>query len=279
MSCCCCMSVDQGSLGIVESCGKFTTIATPGLQCVLPWYEVVQSISTQLQRIPCAVESKTKDNVFVDIDVVIQYQVLPEKAQLVHYRLESAVETMMDYVRNSIRSKIPLYKLEALYVERGTIAQQLKDEVDGVMDGYGIDITSALIEEIKPAAGILEAMDEIQQVQRLRVAALDAAETKKMTRVRAAEAECTARRLAGEGLAQQRKAIVAGLMTSVKEVRSDVPSLTSDDAATMLLMNQYYDTLRAIAEKSSGTVLVWETNGGLEKVAQQMNQGLGGLIS
>lgn len=272
------MSIEQSSLGIVETCGKFSTIATPGLQCILPWSEVVRTVTTKLQNISVRVESKTRDNVFVHIMVVVQFQVIPEKAELMHYRVQNEINMIQDYVMNSIRSKIPLYKLEALYVERGTIAQQLKDEVDGVMESYGIDIMSALIEDIAPASGVLEAMDQIQKIQRLRVAAVDAAETKKLTRVRAAEAECTSRRLAGEGLAQQRKAIVAGLVSSVKEVKSDVPSLSSDDAANMLMMNQYYDTLRAIAEHSAGTVLVWETSGGLEKVAQQMQQGLGGLM-
>lgn len=272
------MSISQSEVGVVESCGKFSSLATPGLQCILPWCEVVATISMRLQEMEAAVESKTKDNVFVDIRMRIQYQVIPDRAESTHYRISNTQVMIRDYIMNSIRAKIPLYKLEALYVERGTISQQLKEEVDGVMESYGIDIMSALIEDIKPAYGISEAMDQIQKVQRLRVAAVDAAETEKLTRVRAAEAACAARRLAGEGLAQQRKAIVAGLVNSVKEVKSDVPSLTADDAASMLMMNQYYDTLRTIAEKSQGTVLVWETSGGLEKVAQQMQQGLGGLL-
>lgn len=253
-------------------------MATPGFQCLMPGSSLVAKLSMRLQEMQCSVESKTKDNVFVDIKLVIQFQVIPSKAELVHYRISNTRKMIEDYVMNSIRAKIPLYKLEALYVERGTISQQLKDEVDGVMEGYGIDIMSALLEDINPPRDISDAMDKIQKVQRLRVAAVDAAETKKLTRVRAAEAACTARRLAGEGLAQQRKAIVAGLMTSVKEVQTDVPGLTGNDAANMLMMNQYYDTLRAIAERSQQTTLVWETCGGLEKVSQQMQGGLPGLM-
>eukprot|EP00796_Vickermania_ingenoplastis_P012370 gene12370-8496_t len=279
MSCCFCISVEESTVSVVETCGKFSHLATPGLGCILPWSEAVATFTTRVQELKVSVESKTKDNVFLDINLTLQCQFIPEKIDSVCYRISNYQAMIRAHVMNSIRAKIPMYKLEALYVERGTISQQLKDEVDGVMESYGIDILNALIEDITPAYGVSAAMDEIQQVQRLRVAAVDAAETKKLARVRAAEASCTARRLAGEGLAQQRKAIVAGLVSSVKEVKSDVPSLTSDDAATMLMMNQYYDTLRAIAAKSSGSVLVWETSGGLEKVAQQMQQGLGHLLA
>lgn len=281
MSCsgCCCITISQSEVGVLETCGKFSGTAPPGCQCILPWSKVVHTLSLRLRELKCSIESKTKDNVFVDIEMTLQYQVIPEKAESVYYRIPQTEYMIRGYVMNSIRAKIPTYKLEALYVERSTISEQLKEEVDGVMADYGIDIMSALIVDIKPAYGVSEAMDKIQKVQRLRVAAVDAAETKKLTRVRAAEAQCAARRLAGEGLAQQRKAIVAGLVKSVKEVQSDVPSLTSNDAANMLLMNQYYDTLRSIANQSSSTVLVWETSGGLDKIAQQMNQGVSTMLA
>lgn len=275
---CCCTSISQSQVGIVETCGKFSSTLQPGCHCLLPWSSVVDVLSSRLTELDCTVESKTKDNVFVEIKMTIQYQILPDKAQSVHYRIRSPSLMIQPYVLNSIRAKIPLYLLDALYVERSNISQQLKEEVDEVMEGYGIDIMSALVVDIQPRYGVSEAMDKIQKVQRLRVAAVDAAETDKLTRVRAAEANCTSRRLAGEGLAQQRKAVVAGLLSTVKEVKSDVPSLSTKDAATMLIMNQYYDTLRAIASRSGRKVMVWETSGGLERVADQLNKGIDGIM-
>lgn len=278
MVCLCCTVISQSDVGIVESCGKFSDVLSPGCHCILPWNSVVSVLSTRLIEIQDTVESKTKDNVFVDIKLTIQYQILPLKAESVHYRLSYPENILRQHVSNSIRAKIPLYLLEALYVERSNISQQLKQEVDDVMETYGIDIMSALVTDIQPCYGVSDAMDKVQKVQRLRVASVDAAETDKMVRVRAAEAACASRRLAGEGLAEQRKAIVAGLVRSMKEVKDGVPSLTSEDAASMLLMNQYYDTLRTVAEKSSKKVMVWETSGGLEKVANQLISGVRGII-
>ncbi|AYU78227.1 SPFH domain / Band 7 family [Leishmania donovani] len=269
-----CPSISQSEVGIVETCGRFSYTADPGIHCLWCGSILVRRITLRLQEYELKVESKTKDNVFVTLSLVIQYQVAPDKLAEVYYACDSSLECMRDYVLNSIRAKIPLYKLEALYVERGTISQQLKDEVDAIINTYGIEIVSALISDIDPGAEITKAMNEVQKFQRLRVASVDAAETEKLKRVRAAEARCEARRLSGEGLAEQRKAIVAGLMQSIEDVQSEVRDLSSNDATNMLLMNQYYDTLQAIAANSSSSVIMLESNGGLEKVAAQLRQGV-----
>ncbi|KAK7198614.1 SPFH domain / Band 7 family [Novymonas esmeraldas] len=269
-----CPSVSQSEVGIVETCGRYSHTADPGIHCLWCGSYLVRNITLRLQEYELKVQSKTKDNVFVILSLIIQYQVAPDKVAEVYYSCDSSVECMRDYVLNSIRAKVPLYKLEALYVERGTISQQLKDEVDAVINTYGIEIVSALIADIDPGTEITQAMNDVQKFQRLRVASVDAAETEKLKRVRAAEARCEARRLSGEGLAESRKAIVAGLMQSIGDVQDEVRDLTADDATTMLLMNQYYDTLEAIAGNSRSSVMMLESNGGLERVAAQLRQGV-----
>lgn len=142
------------------------------------------------------------------------------------------------------------------------------------MARYGIEIISALIADINPGNAINSAMNEVQRLQRLRVAVVDQAQTDKLKRVRAAQANCDARRLAGEGVAQQRKAIIAGLMQSIEGVQDEVPGLTSEDATNMLLMTQYFDTLQDVASKSKSTTMLMETTGGLNKLASQLKGGI-----
>lgn len=270
----CCITISQSNIGIIETCGKYDGLAPPGCQFILPWSSVVCELSTRLQEYTCTVETKTKDNVFVNLALVVQFQVIPERVQDAYYKVLDPRQAMSSLIFNSIRAKVPTYLLEALYVERGTISQQLKNEVDRVMESYGFEIVSALISDIDPGNEITNAMDTIQRLQRLRVAAVDEAESKKLTRVRRAEAQCDARRLSGEGIAEQRKAIMKGLMESVEQVRTDVPSLSNDDATNLLLINQYYDTLRDMAAKSKETLLVQETSGGMEKIASQLKVGV-----
>ncbi len=55
--------------GVVESFGKFSRIARPGLQFLVPWCESVRFVDLQVRQAVVNVETKTKDNVFVTIPV------------------------------------------------------------------------------------------------------------------------------------------------------------------------------------------------------------------
>lgn len=274
----CCSSVSQSEIGIFETCGRFNGVASPGCHCFLPCTSVVSQISIRLREHEVTVESKTKDNVFVRILLVVQLQVMSDSVKDAYYKALSPVDVLNNHILNSIRAKIPLYKLEALYVERGTISEQLKEEVDQEMADFGVEIVSALIADIDPGPQITAAMNDIQRLQRLRAASVNEAETNKLKRVMAAEAACDARRLSGEGLAEQRKAIVCGLLESVKDMQKEMPELSYDDATNMMLMNQYFDTLENIAKCAKGSVMILETTGGLERMAAQLKDGVTQLM-
>lgn len=208
------------------------------------------------------------------VSLTLQYQILPTRVEQAFYSLASPVVQIESYVFNSIRGKIPLYDIDDLFLERATIASQLKEEVDQSMESYGYDICSALITEITPVRTVRDAMNAIQLNQRLRAAAVDEAEGNKIRVVRAAEAEAEAKRLSGVGLAEQRKAIVAGLQESVEMFHRGVADLKNDDVMSLLLMNQYFDTLREVAVASSGSTLFLSHAGGLDAVARQMRDGI-----
>ena len=89
-------------------------------------------------------------------------------------------------------------------------------------DGY--KIVNTLVTDLVPDRNVLRAMNDIETKKRERDAAQQAAEAKKVMVVMAAEAEKEARKLNGEGIADQRKAIVEGLKESVCQfVRSASP--------------------------------------------------------
>ncbi|KEG07108.1 hypersensitive-induced response protein 1-like [Trypanosoma grayi] len=271
--CFCCTTVGQSEVAVLETCGRFNTIAGPGCHCVLPWTYKAGTLSMRLREHHFMIRSKTKDNVFVTLKLTINVQVVPDRVDAAFYGLEEPLSIIQSYVENSVEAKIPLYNLEALFIERGTISQQLKNETDAIMEVYGWDIVSALITEIDPGDEMTEAINSIQKYQRLRVAAVDEAETKKMQRVRAAEALCESRRLAGQGLAEQRKAIVAGLRKSVEVMRHDANGLNNEDVLNLLLINQYYDTMKSVAENSGGSLLIIDGAGGLDAMAKGLRKG------
>lgn len=275
MACVCYTCIEQSEVGVVETCGKFKHVAKPGCHFLTPCADQVAGVvSLRLQEHQCNIESKTKDNVFVNVRLTLQYQILPQNVESAFYTLSSPVAQIEAYIFNSIRGKIPLYNLDDLFLERSTIAKQLKEEVDNQMEQYGYEIMNALITEIEPARTVRDAMNAIQMNQRLKSAALDEAEGNKIRVIKAAEADSEAKRLSGVGLAEQRKAIVAGLQQSIEQFHEGVHDLSNEDIMSLLLLNQYFDTLKDIATSSSSSTLFLSHAGGLEAVAEQMQQGI-----
>ena len=65
--------------GVVERFGKFNRIVRPGLHFLIPYAERVFFVDLQVKQAQFQVETKTHDNVFVQIPVSVQYQVLDDK--------------------------------------------------------------------------------------------------------------------------------------------------------------------------------------------------------
>lgn len=271
----CYVCVPQSEVGIVEDCGKFHELAKPGCVCLVPCKHTMAGyVSLRAQDKQCKVESKTKDNVFVNVVLSIQYRVLADCVDKAFYTLSNPVQQIEDYVMNTVRGIIPMHDIDELFSMRGEIASQLKEQVDQQMDKYGYDISTVLITDIVPAASVSDAMNQIQMYQRLKTSTTDKAEASKVQVIKAAEAEAEAKRLSGVGLAEQRKAIVAGLQSSIEHFQQGVQDLSSEDVMSLLLMNQYFDTLKEVAHHCSGATLFLSHAGGLDQIAEQMQSGI-----
>ena len=83
-------TVRTASAGVVERFGKFNRIVQPGLHVLIPFAENVYFVNLQVQQASFSVETKTHDNVFVQIPVSVQYQILPDKIFDAFYKLHRA---------------------------------------------------------------------------------------------------------------------------------------------------------------------------------------------
>src|SRR5579871_964029 len=64
--------------GVVERFGKFARIEQAGLHVLVPFAESLYFVDLQVKQAQFAVETKTRDNVFVQIPVSVQYQIQPD---------------------------------------------------------------------------------------------------------------------------------------------------------------------------------------------------------
>lgn len=248
----CVVGVHQDQVAVVEKFGKFHRLAKPGFNCLpIPCIcSIAGTLSTRIQQIHVDVQTKTLDNVFVSVQVAIQYAILdtdPSKYNA-FYKLYNPSHQIQSMVEDVVRGTVPKIDLDNVFEEKQHIAHNVQNALQKDMEGYGYRIVAALVTDICPDKKVRDSMNEINANRRLRIAQSEKAEAEKLTQIKAAEAESEATYLQGEGLARQRKAIVDGMRDSVTDFTGHVTSLNSRDVFNLMLLNQYFDTLRDISK-------------------------------
>jgi regulator of protease activity HflC (stomatin/prohibitin superfamily) len=255
-------TVRTASAGVVERFGKFNRIVRPGLQMLLPYAERVFIVDLQVKQAQFQVETKTKDNVFVQIPVSVQYQVLDDKIYDAFYKLSSPQKQIESFVFNSILGHVPKLTLDQTFEQQSGISVAVKTELDSIMSGFGFNILTALVTDIVPDVKVKDAMNDINAAQRAQVAAQARGEADKILKVKQAEAEAESKALQGKGIAAERQAIIDGLRASIENFRESVPGATAEDVMGLVLLTQYFDTMRDIGTKGGSSTLFLPNNPG-----------------
>jgi regulator of protease activity HflC (stomatin/prohibitin superfamily) len=268
-------TVRTATAGVVERFGKFNRIVQPGLHTLVPFAESVYFVDLQVKQAQFQVETKTKDNVFVQIPVSVQYQILPDKIFDAFYKLSSPQKQIESFVFNSILGHVPKLTLDETFDQQSGISVAVKAELDAIMTGYGFNISTALVTDIIPDSKVKDAMNDINAAQRAQVAAQARGEADKILKVKQAEAEAESKALQGKGIAAERQAIIEGLRASIENFRESVPGATPEDVMALVLLTQYFDTLKDIGTKVGNNTIFLPNNPGAAN--DFMTQILGGL--
>lgn len=269
-------TVKQRTAVVIERFGKFHRVTLAGLRWRIPVFDKIATrLSLKIQQLDVRVETKTKDNVFVNVVVSVQYHVIEGKVWDAFYRLQQPDIQIRSYVYDVVRARVPVIKLDNVFEAKDEIAQAVRIELAQIMDDFGYGITKALVTDIDPDANVKASMNQINAAQRLRMAAVEEAEAEKIRVVKAAEAEAESKALQGKGIADQRLAIVSGLQESVTEFKDNVPGTNAQDVMNLVLMTQYFDTLKDIGLSSkTNTILIPHSPGGMNQVADQLREAM-----
>ncbi|HEP3679832.1 TPA: SPFH domain-containing protein [Streptococcus pyogenes] len=264
--------VRQQSVAIVERFGRYQKTATSGIHVRLPFGidKIAARVQLRLLQSEIIVETKTKDNVFVTLNVATQYRVNEQNVTDAYYKLMKPESQIKSYIEDALRSSVPKLTLDELFEKKDEIALEVQHQVAEEMSTYGYIIVKTLITKVEPDAEVKQSMNEINAAQRKRVAAQELANADKIKIVTAAEAEAEKDRLHGVGIAQQRKAIVDGLAESIQELKEANISLNEEQIMSILLTNQYLDTLNTFATKGNQTLFLPNTPSGVEDIRTQV---------
>jgi regulator of protease activity HflC (stomatin/prohibitin superfamily) len=265
-------TVRTAEVAVITRFGKFLRVADPGLNWKRPFFDTVAGIvSLRVNQISLTMETKTKDNVFVTIPISVQNRVRPEKVYDAYYKLSDPVAQIKSYVEQVILGHVPGMTLDEVFASQSSIAAAVKQELDADMATFGYEIVNVLVTDIVPDQKVKSAMNDINAAQREQVAANARGEAEKILVVKKAEAEAESKALQGQGIANQRKAIIEGLQLSVEQFQKAVEGATSKEVMQLVLVTQYFDTLKSIGESDkTNTLFLSHSPAAVSEVSDQI---------
>lgn len=262
-------TVKTQQAAVIERFSKFARIARPGLNIKIPIVERVASrMSLQVRELKFPVETKTEDNVTVTITVRVQFAVIESDVRTAYYKLSAPASQIASYVNDAILAEVPKLTLDNAFAKKDDVASAVANSLQEVMRGYGYNIVRTLITDITMPAAVSESMNKINAAQRERQAAQDLANADKTKLVTQAQAEAEAKKLQGQGIADQRQAIADGFVRSMASLQA--AGVSVEDITQVLLLTQYFDTQAQFAKSGNSTILLPTGPSGFSNAAEEI---------
>lgn len=250
------LQVHQGYTYIIERLGKYHKTLTPGLHFLVPFIDSVrQRIDMREQVVPFPPQPViTSDNIVVNIDTVIYYQVTQPEAAT--YEIADPMSAIEQLAVTTLRNIIGSMDMEQALTGRDQINGQLRGVLDEATGRWGIRVSRVELKAIDPPATVQSAMEQQMKAERDRRAAILTAEGVKQSAILTAEGEKQSAILRAEGQAQSTILKAQGESRAILQVFDAVHRGNADPK---LLSYEYIKTLPLIANSSSSKLWIVPT--------------------
>ena len=267
--------VTEQTAVIIERFGKFNRIANSGISLIIPFIDrKASTVNLRVQQLDVEIETKTKDDVFVHLQVSVQYKIDRNSVREAYYSLDNARNQIASYIFDDVRAEVPKLELDDVFAKKEDIAIAVQQNISESMQEYGFVIIKALVTDINPDAKVKESMNRINAAKREKEAASEEGEALKIKIIKEAEADAESKRLSGQGIAQQRLEIVRGFKESVTDFKKSVEQVSHEEVMQFVLMTQYFDTIREIgANSKNSSILMPHSPGGMREFQNQIING------
>lgn len=249
--------LDQKKEALITTFGKHTrTAQNPGLNLKWPWpfNAIERVIPTDLQQVQENLATKTKDDLFVNLPIAIQYEI--NDTGRYYFDNRNAEDNMKKSVSQAVRGATSGKDFQELYSDRDEISNAVIEHVKEQVKEFGINIRRIIIDEPTAPQEVQTAFNEVRASERLKEAAKNKAEAHKIELVARAEAEKTADILRGQGKAGFRQAIFDQYSAQIGKLEAE--GVNRKEAVEMMMQAMEQDTLRDVGEKGN-LVIVTET--------------------
>jgi len=252
--------VPQARAGVVERLGRYSRTLSPGLAMVVPFIDRVRPLLDLREQVVSFPPQPviTEDNLVVNIDSVIYFQVTDAKAAT--YEIANYIQAIEQLTVTTLRNVIGGLALERTLTSRDEINGQLRGVLDEATGKWGIRVNRVELKAIDPPVSIQETMEKQMRADREKRAAILTAEGVKQSQILTAEGEKQAAILKAEGDSQ-------AIQTVFKAIHDGNPD-------PKLLSYQYLQMLPQLAQGDANKVFVIpsefaEAFGGLSKAFGQ----------
>ena len=191
--------VPQSRAYVVERLGAYHETWQTGIHLKIPFFErIARNVSLKEQVVDFPPQPViTKDNVTMQIDTVVFYQITDPK--LYAYGVENPISAIENLSATTLRNIIGELELDHTLTSRDTINAKIRGILDEATDPWGIKVNRVELKNILPPPEIQDAMEKQMKAERQRREAILRAEGEKASKVLVAEGQKESKILAAEG--------------------------------------------------------------------------------
>ena len=241
--------VHQSYARVVERLGKYARTIHSGVHFVFPIFEKARPEISLKENVADFLPQSviTKDNVTMNIDTVVYFQVTDPK--LFTYGIERPKAALENLTATTLRNIVGELELDETLTSRDTINAKMRAILDEATDNWGIKVNRVELKSIIPPKDIQDAMEKQMRAERERREAILKAEGEKKANILIAEGEKEAAVLRAEAKRVSLEAEALGMANAIKFINEAKPS-----AAYLTI--QGYDAVKAMADGQATKIIV-----------------------
>jgi regulator of protease activity HflC (stomatin/prohibitin superfamily) len=245
--------VPQARAAVVERLGRYSRTLSPGLALVVPFIDRIRPMIDLREQVVSFPPQPviTEDNLVVNIDSVIYFQVTDAKSAT--YEIANYIQAIEQLTVTTLRNVIGGLALEKTLTSRDEINDRLRGVLDEATGKWGIRVNRVELKAIDPPASIKDSMEKQMRADREKRATILTAEGEKQAAILTAEGEKTAAILRAEG---QRQAVILGAEGQAKAIDTVFTAIHEGKPDPQLLAYQYLQMLPQIAQGDSNKVWI-----------------------
>ncbi len=250
--------------GLIERLGKYQRTVPSGLTMIIPFLEKMIKVDMREQVVDVPPQGViTKDNVVVEVDAVIYYEVTdPVK---VTYNVANFYIAATKLAQTNLRNLVGDLSLDESLTSREVINTKLRQILDDATDKWGVKVTRVELQRIEPPHDVTEAMHRQMKAEREKRAMILGAEGHKQSAILKAEGDAEAIRKVADADKYQKETVAKGEAQAIETVYK---AIHKGDPTNDLIAIRYLETLQTISDgKATKIFLPYEATGILGSIA------------